>query len=339
MATIRKRGKTWQAIVNRKGVYASESSPIKAHVVAWAKKIETEIEANKFTGESNKTFADLLNAYGDEYSIKNEGGSKEVMRFKMYARLYPDLLAKKLSALNSHVMAVEWRDQRSAVVKPGSVRREWNTLSKVFNTAVKQYKWMNVNPLEELSRPTAPEPRERRVTDEEVTKILGCMGYKSDQYPKTISAKTGTVWLFALETAMRQKEICILKWEWVDLEKRTVSIPKLTVEHTKTGARKIPLTLKAVALIEKMLNGRSVVDSEERVFGLSESQVSSNFRKYRDRALIKGMTFHDSKHEAVTRLASKMRIEDLSRVVGTRNLKILMGYYNRSAEDIAQDLN
>lgn len=339
MATIRKRGSSWQAIVNRKGVYVSESSPIKAHVVAWAKKIETEIEANKFTGKSNKTFADLLEAYGNEYSIKNEGGNKEIIRFNMYKRLYPDLMEMKLSALDSHVMATMWRDKRAAVVKPGSLRREWNTLSAVFNTAVKQYKWMNINPLNELSRPAAPEPRDRRITDNEIIDILACMGYKSDEYPKTIAAKTGAIWLFALETAMRQKEMCILKWGWVDLEKRTVSVPKLIVEHTKTGHRKIPLTLKAVTLIEQMLNERTVVDSEDLVFGLSEAQVSSNFRKYRDRALVKGLTFHDSKHEAVTRLASKVRIEDLSRIVGTRSLKILMGYYNRSAEDIAKDLN
>lgn len=339
MATIRKRGNSWQAIINRKGTYLSESSPLRAHVAAWAKKTEAEIDAGRFTGESYKTFSELLDTYATDYSSKNEGGDKEVMRFEMYKRLYPELLEKKVSSLSSDVLAREWRDKRIEVVAPGTVRREWNTLSKVFNTAVTQYKWMKSNPLVGLARPTAPEPRDRRITEKEITDILYCMGYEPDQYPEFISEKVGAIWLFAIETAMRLKEMCILKWEWVDLENRVVSVPKLTVSHTKTGARKVPLTKKAVSILEQMLNGRDTVDSDELVFKLKESQVDANFRKYRDQALVKGLTFHDSKHEAVTRLAGKVRIEDLSRIVGTRNLKILMGYYNRSAEDIAQDLN
>lgn len=339
MATIRKRGNSWQAIVSRKGVYESESSLVRAHVAAWAKKLEAEIEAGRFTGESNKTFSDLLDKYAEDYSSKNEGNDKEVLRFAMYKRLYPDLVSLKVSSLTPDILAREWRDKRAAVVSAGTVRREWNTLSKAFNTAVKQYKWMKFNPLSELARPAAPEPRDRRITEKEIKDILYCMGYEPDQTPELVSERVGAIWLFAIETAMRLKEMCILKWEWVDLEKRTVSVPKLTVSHTKTGARKVPLTKKAVAIIEQMLAGRDTVDSEELVFRLKESQVDANFRKYRDQALVDGLTFHDSKHEAVTRLASKVRIEDLSRIVGTRNLKILMGYYNRSAEDIAQDLN
>ena len=339
MATIRKRGNSWQAIINRKGFYLSESSDTRAHVVAWAKKVEAEINAGYFTGESNKTFADLIDAYAEEYSTKNEGGDKELLRFEMYKRLYPDLMERKVSSLTSDILAREWRDKRTEVVSAGTVLREWNTLSKVFTTAVKQYKWMNVNPLSNLTRPIAPEPRDRRISDKEITDITNCMGYNAEKYPELISERVGAIWLFAIETAMRMKEMCILKWKWVDLENRVVLVPKLSEIHTKTGSRKVPLTKKAVKIIEQMLAGRDTVDSEELVFKLNESQVDSNFRKYRDRANVKGLTFHDSKHEAVTRLASKVRIEDLSRIVGTRNLKILMGYYNRSAEDIAQDLN
>lgn len=339
MATIRKRGNSWQAIVNRKGVYLSESSPIRAHVVAWAKKTETAVDAGKFTGESGKTLVNLFDRYAEEYSSKNEGGHKEILRFEMYKRLYPDLVALRVSSLTADVMAREWRDKRAEVVADGTLRREWGTLSKMFNTAIRQYKWMSVNPLTELSRPAAPEPRDRRITEKEINDILYCMGYSPNGSPETVATRVAVIWLFAIETAMRLKEMCILQWGWVDLQNRVVSVPKLTVAHTKTGARKVPLTKRAVQLIEQMLNGRETVDSEELVFGLKESQVDANFRKYRDQALVKGLTFHDSKHEAVTRLASKVRIEDLSRIVGTRNLKILMGYYNRSAEDIAQDLN
>lgn len=68
MATIRKRGDSWQAIVQRKGIYASKNYPTKAQAVAWATETEAAIIAGKFTPTSNKTFGDLLQEYAEKVS-------------------------------------------------------------------------------------------------------------------------------------------------------------------------------------------------------------------------------------------------------------------------------
>ena len=62
------------------------------------------------------------------------------------------------------------------------------------------------------------------------------------------------------------------------------------------------------------------------------------FRKARDRAMIEGLTFHDSRHEAITRLAGRLDVLELARMVGHRDLRMLMVYYNKTAAELADKL-
>jgi integrase len=69
-----------------------------------------------------------------------------------------------------------------------------------------------------------------------------------------------------------------------------------------------------------------------------ETPGDALFRKCRDRAGIVGLHFHDSRHEAITRLAQRLDVLDLARMVGHRDLKMLQAYYNATAEEIAARL-
>jgi integrase len=74
------------------------------------------------------------------------------------------------------------------------------------------------------------------------------------------------------------------------------------------------------------------------VFGLQPRQVDALFRKARDRAGIADLHWHDSRHTAITRLAQRLHVLDLARMVGHRDLKQLQTYYNPAAEDLAAKL-
>lgn len=76
----------------------------------------------------------------------------------------------------------------------------------------------------------------------------------------------------------------------------------------------------------------------ESVFGVSDALRDALWRKARKRAEIVGLTFHDLRHEATTRLARKLDVLDLSRMTGHRDLKSLRRYYNPAAEEIADRL-
>jgi len=76
----------------------------------------------------------------------------------------------------------------------------------------------------------------------------------------------------------------------------------------------------------------------DSVFNLKTTTVDVLFRKIRDRAEINNLHFHDTRHEAITRLARKLEVLDLARIVGHKDLKQLMAYYNARPEEIASRL-
>jgi integrase len=54
---------------------------------------------------------------------------------------------------------------------------------------------------------------------------------------------------------------------------------------------------------------------------------------------ISTLHFHDSRHEACTRLSNKLTVLELARVIGHRDLKSLLIYYNPTPEELAAKLD
>jgi integrase len=103
---------------------------------------------------------------------------------------------------------------------------------------------------------------------------------------------------------------------------------------TKNGsARQVPLSPGAVEVLTalKALN-------KPTVLAMNVQQLDAIWRKGRDKAGIADLHFHDSRATAVTRLARKLDILDLARMIGHRDVRSLMAYYRSTAEDIAKKL-
>lgn len=71
---------------------------------------------------------------------------------------------------------------------------------------------------------------------------------------------------------------------------------------------------------------------------LSTASLDALFRKARDKAGVEDLTFHDARHEAITRLAKVFDVLELARIVWHRDLRMLLVYYNPSAEDLSGKL-
>ncbi|GHT91776.1 hypothetical protein FACS1894116_00890 [Betaproteobacteria bacterium] len=196
-------------------------------------------------------------------------------------------------------------------------------LSHVFTVAVRDWQILPENPLSGVRRPKTALPRDRRINDDEIERLLYTFGYEAAKPVKTIIARVGAAFLFAIETGMRAGEICSLKWV-------NISGVVAKLEITKNGfPRSVPLSKNALSIIEQLPK------TGDFVFDLKTSQVDSLFRKARSKSLIQNLHFHDTRHEAITRLARKLDVLDLARMVGIRDLKILMVYYNATPDDIA----
>jgi integrase len=101
------------------------------------------------------------------------------------------------------------------------------------------------------------------------------------------------------------------------------------LKMTKNGfPRSVALSPRAVEIWAMVPDG----------FGVTPATLDAMFRMARKRAGVEGLTFHDTRHEAITRLASKLNVLELARMVGHHDIKQLQTYYNASAEEIAKKL-
>ena len=268
-----------------------------------------------------KTVADAFARYGNEVSVEKKGKRYEQIKLNAFTR---DHFARiKLSELTPTDIA-DWRDSRLKKVSPASVNRELNLISAVFSTAKRDWGWIQSNPVSEIRRPKNPRPRERRISEIEIQKVLDALCYNDIIDSK--SSLLAVYFLLAIETAMRLGEICQLTEEDIDLQNRYV-----TLNDTKNGEKRhVPLSLKAVELFKKVMDSKLTLDP-----GVG----STLFRRATRSAKIENLTFHDTRHEGLTRLARKLDVLDLARMVGHRDPRSLMIYYNPTPSEIASRLD
>ena len=318
MATFRKLPSgNYRAEVSRQGVRRSQTFPTKAAAKDWAARQEYLILQGDETGGKG-TLGDAMERYARERSPGKRGERWEVIRL---AKLGRDPLAKTKMADLDETHISEWRDRRSREVSPASVIREMQLLSVVLTVSAKEWKLIGRNPVADVRKPNKPQPRNRRVLPGELDRLALVAGADLSR----ATARAFHAFCFAIETAMRAGEIVGLTWENVDLSSRVAHLPM-----TKNGtARDVPLSGEAIRLLEAL-------PRMDPVFGLTSQQLDILWRKIRDKAAIDGLTFHDSRHEATTRLSKKMDVLPLARVTGHRDLKMLMIYYNETAEELAK---
>lgn len=333
MASIRKHDTGWRVEIYKKlnGTVHRRSAVFstKAEATSWAALTEANIISGKVAINTKKTVADLLLRYQLEVSPTKRGYKWEKLRTDLMMR--NDLSNVTLESLNeSHI--ARWRDDRLKVVSAASVRREWNLLSNVFTVAVNEWKWLPNHPMKTVKRPPAPAARDRLFTQAEIDTLTYILGYTKDSKLDTITARVGAALLFALETAMRAGDIANLTWDCV-----TEKVAEIQIGKTAAARRRVPLSKEARRILDQLPK------TSNKCFDLVTAQIDSHFRKAKNKAKaalpsIAELHFHDSRANAITALAKKLEILDLARVVGIKDLKILMVYYRDSAETIADRL-
>jgi len=359
MATFSKRSNgRWQAKIRRLGrPPISKTFRNKADALAWASVQESELERGVWRDRSvaeRTTLHQLLEQYLRDVVPQKRGFESETLRIKTLLR--DPIAAYTVGNLAASVLA-KWRDGRLEAGAAGStVNRELNLLSAVMNWARRDLGIAFENPVADIRRPPQPNSRDRRLMDGELRFLDDAMQDRAGRtaLPAGKGYRTGTrnavmnpLFRFALETGMRQGEIVSLRWENVDMQKRTARL-----EMTKNGEpRTVPLSSFALRILE------SLPRDEARVFPVSSEAVKRSWMRsvvrarslYEaeclahgsepDRRFLRDLHFHDLRHEAISRLAEKLpNLIELSAVTGHKDLRMLKRYYHPRAEDLALKL-
>lgn len=324
MATIRKLASgRWQAQVARKGNRKSKSFDKRIEARDWAAREEHLISTGEYANSpQKKTFGDLLQRYAREVCPQHRGARWEILRIDSICR--HDVATTSLEDLTPDALA-QWRDQRLSEVQGSSVKREMQIISGALNVARKEWGWVKQNPITDVRKPAAAAARDRRITQDEIDRVITAAG---SNYRKTIS-RVGLAFLFGIETAMRAGEICGLHANDINKDSRVAFLPL-----TKNGtSRKVPLSSRAIEVLDML------PPTGGQLFGMTAANLSSTFRDIRDKAEIKDLRFHDTRHEAITRLAKKLDVLSLARMVGHKDIRMLQIYYNETAEELARRLD
>ncbi|HAL22836.1 MAG TPA: site-specific integrase [Stenotrophomonas sp.] len=319
MASIQRRGTSWRAEIYKDGRRESNTLPTKAQAVKWALMREAELTGARLP---ENTVKDALRRYANEVAPKHKGVKWELARLGLIER--DPIALVRLPALRPIHLA-EWRERRLTQVSGASVRREMNLLQSVFKSCRKDWGWLDSDPIKDVDRPQAPASRKRRVPQEEIDRLTLALGYDGGA-PETAQHRVALCFLFALETAMRAGEILGMKWS--DVAAKSVTLPK-----TKNGdVRRVPMSARAREII-----GLLPQDADS-VFNLDPGTRDTLFRRARDAAQIENLHFHDSRAEAIWRLSKKLDVMELARVIGHRDLKSLLIYYQTDADELADRL-
>lgn len=340
MAAIRKRGKSWQAIVRLKGYPpVSATRATKREAEEWAKAEEGAILSGRRGKFPGRTLGEALTKYEESVSSQKRGEAFESKRFAAMRREFPALVAKVLHQITAGDLA-GWRDKRLAKVTKGTVQRDINLFRNVWSVAAREWGWCDDGLWKSVRMPGDNPARRSTWRWQDARLILRRLGYRTGQPPMTVTQDVGYLFLLGLHTAMRQGELCSMTRESVDLERRVITLAThKTMESV--GARRVPITARAARVL-RVLVGDTKTGPLVKV---TTASTSALFRKYMAQMGISGLTFHDSRATAATLLSrrrdpkSKQILCDpltLARILGHANLtELIRTYYREDIADIA----
>ncbi|MDK6078660.1 site-specific integrase [Massilia varians] len=325
MATIRKRGEGQYHVQIRKRGYPTQTKTFSKEADArrWATIIESEMERGVFVSrtEAEATLvADVLQRYETEVLPTKRGAQSDRSRLKTLTEAFGVYRLASLSSLQ----VAQFRDQRLKTVGPQSVIHEINLLNRVLKAATMDWGIALPGglPTAQIRKPTKPRGRDRRVSQEEIEKILNA----------TESSELKTLIVVAVETGMRRGEIASLTWKDINLKNQTAYLA-----NTKTDVpRMVPLSKTAVKALKQF---KSI--SEGPVFSLQAESMSQAFERAcaPHRANVSDLRFHDLRHEATSRLFEKgLNVMEVAAVTGHKTLDMLKRYTHLRAEDLAKKL-
>jgi integrase len=326
-----RRGDAWRIefMLNGHRYSATHDTALQAKDWAMREIVRLKEDAKRIeSGElPSHTLKELCSIYLLKVTKHKKGHDSESKRINALLNNYPKLANKTLESIVPKDL-IAWKNDRLKLVADSTVKRELNLLSSIFNYGIKELLWLHNNPVTKVTKPSEAKPRYRRISNDETTKILSACNYTLGEMPTTQRHYVAWCFLFAIETAMRAGEI--LSMQWCNVYDDFIVLP-----DTKNGSkREVPLLPLAIELIN-LVKG---ID-KNKVMPLSSDSLKNIFRRVLKEAGIIDMTFHDTRHEATTRLAQLLDVKDLSKVTGHKDINVLVNtYYNPTASELARKM-
>jgi integrase len=225
---------------------------------------------------------------------------------------------------------VQWRNKRVLEVQSSTALREFAIFSSIFSFAQKELFLIESNVWTIVAKPSKGKPRSQRIYPEQQEKLLKGLKWDVNTTPVRVMHYVAWSMLFALETAMRKGEILAMRREHI--KDGFIHLPM-----TKNGeSRNVPLSSEAKRLL-------SLIPLEQEIIvPVGEKSFRRTFYRIRGDVGLDEINFHDTRHEAITRMVKnrKLPVEMLAKITGHKTIGILINtYYNPDAQDLVEMFN
>jgi integrase len=335
MANIEKRtaqdGKvTYRVKVRLKG-YPTQSATFdrKTDAQKWVQQTEAAIREGrhfKTTESKRHTLSDAIERYiNDVIPTKPKNTVNQVGQLKWWKENLGDYsLADVTPAL-----IAQYRDklaktpsQRGETRSNATVNRYLAVLSHLFTMAIKEWGWIEDNPLRKVTKPKESRGRVRFLSDDERARLL--VECKKSEGPYLYIAV-----VLALSTGGRRMEILGLSWNDVDFNRGII-----TLHETKNGDRRVlPLAGHAFELMKEHNKVRHVTSS--LVFPgkniNNPVDLRTPFETVLKRAEITDFRWHDLRHSCASYLAMNgASLAEIAEILGHKTLQMVKRYAHLS---------
>jgi integrase len=306
-----------------------QSFASKTLAMKWKRDTESAVEQGKYAYDkpgSKNTLAELIDRYIERVLPSKPKNARNVRQHLLWWKqelghcllsdIKPSLIAQKRDELLSGLTC------KGKIRSSTTVVRYLASLSHAFAIAVKDWEWVQENPVMKISKPKISNSRARFLNENEKTKLIqACRESESKGlYPIVI---------LALSTGMRRGEIMNLKWRDVDLVKGAILL-----QVTKNGERRyIPLFGKALDLLRAKHTTQA---ADSLIFPAPHSQskpldIRSAWNTALRNAGIANFRFHDLRHTAASYLAmNQASLLEIGTLLGHKTVQMTKRYAHLS---------
>jgi len=239
MATIRKKGKKWQAIIRKNDGYPHtyKTFTTKQEAKDWAADEESRRSSGlHFPSKLQKlTLQKLIDQYIDHTLPSKPKSFKDILRHLNWWKA--ELGSHSVVVVDTNMIAKQRKKlldeptDKNKARSTATVNRYTSALSAVFSYGLKIYLWLRENPCGRLPKLKESPGRNRILTVEECERLLFFC-------KKSYSPLILPIVLIAITTGMRQGEILNLTWDCVNFDQKLISIKTSKTGHPRT----VPLT-------------------------------------------------------------------------------------------------
>lgn len=301
----------------------------------WGTQTEAAIREGRYfptTITKSKTLADAINRYQSEQlpELKDYKERWRILQWWLkhygdYALTHvtADLLAGARDEL-SKVIIPNKDPNKQRTLSPARVNRYLTGLSPVLSACVKEWAWLDYNPMMKVRKKKESAGVVRFLSKEERASLMAVL--KDEQTPPHLNV----IVLLALFTGARKENILSLTWQQVDLDRKAIILT-----DTKNGERQtLPIVEPALsALIEwktKSTNASPLLfpstnDPYQHIL------IDNPWRTALKRAGITNFRFHDLRHSFASELAmSGASLAEIAAGTGHKTLGMVKRYAHLS---------